>query len=137
MNDPGPLRWNLPWSKKEKVEEKVEDNRPILRIVHFDFSTVASIDVTAIQALVDLRKALNAYADREVEFHFSGILSPWIRRGLLNAGFGTYEDGLLSTNNYVNIAAGYKDLEDHVDEPYYAATGTNTPFFHLDIPNYS
>lgn len=136
-NDPGPLRWNLPWSKKEKVEEKVEDNRPILRIVHFDFSTVASIDVTAIQALVDLRKALNAYADREVEFHFSGILSPWIRRGLLNAGFGTYEDGLLSTNNYVNIAAGYKDLEDHVDEPYYAATGTNTPFFHLDIPNYS
>ena len=123
--------------QERKSRRKVEDNRPILRIVHFDFSTVASIDVTAIQALVDLRKALNAYADREVEFHFSGILSPWIRRGLLNAGFGTYEDGLLSTNNYVNIAAGYKDLEDHVDEPYYAATGTNTPFFHLDIPNYS
>ncbi|EMG48418.1 SUL1 Sulfate permease 1 [Candida maltosa Xu316] len=136
-NDPGPLRWNLPFIKK-KVEVKPEDdNRPILRIVHFDFSTCASIDVTSIQALVDLRKALNAYADREVEFHFSGILSPWIRRGLLNAGFGTYEDGLLSTNNYVNIAAGYKDLELHLDEPYYAATGTNTPFFHLDIPNYT
>ncbi|RCK59618.1 Sulfate permease 1 [Candida viswanathii] len=123
-----------PWNDPEIVE--VEDTRPVLRIVHFDFSTVASIDVTALQALVDLRKALNAYADREVEFHFSGINSPWIRRGLLNAGFGTYEDGLLSSNNYVDIATGYADLENGVDEPYFAATGTNTPFFHLDIPDY-
>ena len=43
--------------QERKSRRKVEDNRPILRIVHFDFSTVASIDVTAIQALVDLRKA--------------------------------------------------------------------------------
>jgi sodium-independent sulfate anion transporter 11 len=136
-NDPGPLRWRLPWKKTHKEEiVEVEDTRPVLRIVHFDFSTVASIDVTALQALVDLRKALNAYADREVEFHFSGINSPWIRRGLLNAGFGTYEDGLLSSNNYVDIATGYADLENGVDEPYFAATGTNTPFFHLDIPDY-
>ncbi|EER35516.1 sulfate permease 1 [Candida tropicalis MYA-3404] len=140
-NDPGPLKWNLPWKKKNAEEddenEPKEDTRPLLRIVHFDFSTVSSIDVTSLQALIDLRKALNTYADREVEFHFSGILSPWIRRGLLNAGFGTYEDGLLSSNNYVNIAAGYEDLENQVDEPYFAATGTNTPFFHLDIPDYS
>ncbi|KAI5965695.1 SUL2 [Candida pseudojiufengensis] len=136
-NDPGPLKWNLPFLRKyNKQESHEEDTRPILRIVHFDFSTVAQIDVTSIQALVDLRKALNTYADREVEFHFSGILSPWIRRGLLNAGFGTYEDGLTSSNNYVDIATDYKDLENHINEPYYAATGTNTPFFHLDIPDY-
>lgn len=136
-NDPGPLKWNLPFLRKYNVPEKHEsDTRPVLRIVHFDFSTVSQIDVTSIQALVDLRKALNAYADREVEFHFSGILSPWIRRGLLNAGFGTYEDGLTSSNNYVGIAAGYEDLEEGIDEQYLAAVGTNTPFFHLDIPDY-
>ena len=140
-NDPGPLRWNLPWVKKSeatlKAEIPDEDTKPILRIVHFDFSTVASVDVTSIQALVDLRKALNIYADREVEFHFSGILSPWIRRGLLNAGFGTYaDDGLISENTYVNIIAANKDLETNIDNQYFAAVATNTPYFHLDIPDY-
>ena len=52
------------------------------------------------------------------------------------SGFGTYEDGLTSANNYVNIATGYTDIESGVDEEYVAAVGTNTPFFHLDIPNY-
>lgn len=136
-NDPGPLRWDWFGFKKsnnEVVEEK--DERPILRIVHFDFSSVASTDVTSIQALVDLRKALNIYADREVEFHFSGILSPWIRRALINAGFGVYaEDDLVSDKTYVNIAAATGDLEVG-DDRYFAAVGTNTPFLHLDIPDY-
>ncbi|CAH2352868.1 sulfate permease 2 [[Candida] railenensis] len=144
-NDPGPLTWKLPfWKEKfgSKLDQLDEvDNRPPLRIVHFDFSSVASIDATSIQSLVDLRKALNAYADREVEFHFSGILSPWIRRGLLNAGFGSYEaDGLISETAYVHIGTEY-DLEagknfENVDHGYYAAVETNTPFFHLDIPDY-
>lgn len=143
-NDPGPLRWNWPIFKarmNRRLDSHVahDDPRPILRIVHFDFSTVASVDATSIQALVDLRKALNAYADREVEFHFSGILSPWIRRGLLNAGFGLYgDDGLISERAYVNIGT-LNDLEydgARVDDGYYAAVATNTPFFHLDIPDY-
>lgn len=143
-NDPGPLKWRLPFWKERfglKEEEFVEDNRPILRIIHLDFSTVASIDVTSIQALVDLRKAMNKYADREVEFHFSGILSPWIRRGLINAGFGTYgKDGIVSETTYVNIAANGERPEDLElaagQSEYFAAVGTNTPFFHLDIPDY-
>ncbi|CAI5759488.1 unnamed protein product [Candida verbasci] len=139
-NDPGPLRWNIPFIKKfqSKNIQQQDDQRPLLRIVHFDFSTVSQIDVTSIQALVDLRKALNNYADREVEFHFSGILSPWIRRGLINAGFGNYEDGLISSNTYVNLATSYElDVELESQQSYHAAVGTNTPFFHLDIPNYS
>ncbi|ODV78376.1 high affinity sulfate permease [Suhomyces tanzawaensis NRRL Y-17324] len=139
-NDPGPLRWRLPfWKEKfaSQDEGEVEDTRPVLTTVHFDFSSVTSIDVTSIHALVDLRKALNKYADREIEFHFSGILSPWIRRGLLNAGFGTYaEDGLVSTTTYVNIATGSDELETGIDGQYYAAVATNTPFLHLDIPDY-
>ncbi|CUM63563.1 uncharacterized protein PRCAT00001141001 [Priceomyces carsonii] len=142
-NDPGPLRFKIPFiSKKGENDEvttsQIEQEKPLLRIVHFDFSTVASIDVTSIQALVDLRKALNVYADREVEFHFSGILSPWIRRGLLNAGFGTYgTEKLVSDTVYVNIATS-DDLENNAGtSEYSAAVATGTPFFHLDIPNYS
>lgn len=138
-NDPGPIKWNFPFWKEKfaKQHEFQADDRPILRIIHFDFSSVASIDATSIQALVDLRKALNTYADREVEFHFSGILSPWIRRALLNSGFGSYEeDGLISETAYVNIGTS-NDLEFGADDGYYAAVGTNTPFFHLDIPEYS
>ena len=136
-NDPGPLNWNLPFMKKLNNIEDQEDHRPILRILHLDFSSVASTDITGTQALVDLRKALNNYAGREVEIHFSGILSPWIRRALLNSGFGTYgEEGLISNTNYVNIATK-NDLElGLVDNTYHAAVPTNTPFFHLDIPNY-
>ncbi|EGV64559.1 Sulfate permease 2 [Yamadazyma tenuis] len=136
-NDPGPLEFKLPWSKKQNdVIEDVVDDRPVLRIVHFDFSTVASTDVTGIQTLVDLRKSLNIYTDREVEFHFSGILSPWIRRGLLNAGFGSYENNaLVSNTTYVNIATD-QDLEADLDSEYFSAVSTDTPFFHLDIPDY-
>lgn len=149
-NDPGPLQWKFgkpKWFSKDKKEEKrtvetVVDERPLLRLVHIDLSSVASIDVTSIQALIDLRKALNRYADREVEFHFSGILSPWIRRGLISAGFGSYtaadveSDGAVSATTYVNIGAS-NDLESASASPYYAVIGTDTPFFHLDIPDYS
>lgn len=137
-NDPGPLRWTWFGFKPAQGVDKdsASDERPLLRIVHFDFSTVASIDVTSVQALVDLRKALNNYADREVEFHFSGILSPWIRRALLKGGFGLYgESDLVSDRTYINIAASPSDLEVG-DDRYYAAVATNTPFFHLDIPDY-
>lgn len=138
-NDPGPLRWRLPWKKDDllKDEIEVEDTRPILKIIHFDFSGVSQTDVTSVQSLVDLRKLVNRYADREVEFHFSGVVSPWIRRALLNAGFGTYGDeGLVSENIYVNVAADHRDIEAGVNTDYYAAIGTNTPYFHLDIPSY-
>lgn len=136
-NDPGPLTWRLPFWKERfasKAEEQIEE-RPLLRIVHFDFSCVASVDATSIQALVDLRRALNNYADREIEFHFSNINSPWIRRALIRAGFGTYGEGeLVSERTYVHIATAEEgDLESNT---YYAPVGTNTPFFHLDIPDY-
>lgn len=134
-NDPGPLRWNFFNKNKNTVDDSQPDERPLLRIVHLDFSCAPSIDTTSVQALVDLRRALNKYADREVEFHFSGIHSPWIRRGLIKAGFGTYgEDELVSERTYVNIAT--VDGHDLENEAYHAAVGTNTPFLHLDIPDY-
>lgn len=80
--DPGPL----PWAKPEVVAEgqlttqEIDAMKPILRAVVFDFSGVSNLDTTSVQNLVDLRRVLESYADREIEFHFATILSPWIKR---------------------------------------------------------
>lgn len=88
----GDRPWNDPGPRKtiELTPEELEakDSRPILRAVVFDFTSVTSIDSTGVQYLVDSRNQINRYADREVEYHFAGILSPWTRRALINAGFG-------------------------------------------------
>lgn len=89
--DPGPL----PWAKEEVAIEgqlttaQKTAAKPVLRAVVFDFGGVSNIDTTSIQNLVDLRRVLERYADREIEFHFATILSPWIKRALLAGGFGT------------------------------------------------
>lgn len=81
-NDPGPSKNNA-----EAVFE-AEQSKPRLRAVVLDFSAVANLDTTGVQNLVDTRKEVEKWADRPVDFHFAGILSPWIRRALIAAGFG-------------------------------------------------
>jgi solute carrier family 26 (sodium-independent sulfate anion transporter), member 11 len=85
-----------PWNEgfvprsMEKMQQLTEnDDRPILRAVVYDFGGVSHIDSTGIQSLVDTRQQLDRCADREVEFHFASILSPWIKRVLVAGGFGT------------------------------------------------
>lgn len=68
---------------------KDENNRPILRIICLDFSQVAQIDATALKSLVDLRIAINIYADRQIEYYSVGIISSWVKRGLISMGFGS------------------------------------------------
>ncbi|ODQ77210.1 hypothetical protein BABINDRAFT_163715 [Babjeviella inositovora NRRL Y-12698] len=171
-NDPAPLDFSwLPFSKfkKKTAEEHLQadyeaalaDTRPLLRIIHFDFSAVTQIDATGLQALVDLKKLADRYADRDVEFHFSGILSPWIRRGLVHSGFGSAdavlpsgghggadvakrsdENNSVREHNYFNIGTEYVESrgnavsDDEALLAYVAVTATSTPFFHLDIPSY-
>ena len=81
-NDPGPKQ------KNALAELEAEKSKPRLRAVILDFAAVAHLDTTGVQNLVDTRKEVERWADRAVEFHFSGILSPWIRRALIAAGFG-------------------------------------------------
>jgi sodium-independent sulfate anion transporter 11 len=57
--------------------------------VIFDFVTVNNLDSTGIQTLLDVQRAINKYADREVEWHFANINSPSIRNALLAGGFGS------------------------------------------------
>lgn len=125
-------------------------SKPILKVLCFDFSQVAQVDSTAIQTLVDLRRAVNKYADRQVEFHFAGIFSPWVKRSLVSAGFGTinkeFSDECIAAGIQVtkvskahNVAVGVdgqRDITNH-NNGLHASTGTNFPFFHMEIPNFS
>jgi sodium-independent sulfate anion transporter 11 len=94
-NDPGPSKANA-----ESILE-AEKSKPLLKAVILDFSAVANLDTTGVQNLVDTRREVEKWADKPVQFHFAGILSPWIRRALIAAGFGI---GHLRHGNALEIA---------------------------------
>ena len=63
--------------------------RPILRAVILDFSAVNFVDVTSVQALIDLRNQFARYAaPSTVEWYFAAVNNPWTKRALVAAGFG-------------------------------------------------
>lgn len=136
-------------------DNTIVDERPLLKIICLDFSQVSQVDANALQSLVDLRKAINKYADRQVEFHFAGITSPWVKRGLENMQFGKvneeFSDESIITghtsyhltrsqeksDDSSNLEDSFEDLENRKTYQINVATGTNLPFFHIDIPNFS
>ncbi|KAJ2903446.1 hypothetical protein MKZ38_009931 [Zalerion maritima] len=76
--------WNDAGASKPK-----DDHLPLLRAMVFDCSAVNNMDITAVQALVDLRASLERYASPEpVEWHFANVNNRWTRRALAVAGFG-------------------------------------------------
>ncbi|EPQ58456.1 sulfate permease [Gloeophyllum trabeum ATCC 11539] len=82
--------WNDPGPGRGKTAEPEDDSsKPLLHAIVLDFSGVSHIDTTGVQALIDTRNEVERWADRQVEFHFATILSPWIRRALVAGGFGT------------------------------------------------
>jgi solute carrier family 26 (sodium-independent sulfate anion transporter), member 11 len=88
----GDRPWNegyVPRSMEKIHHMNENDHRPLLRAVVYDFSAVSNIDSTGIQSLIDTRQQLDRYADREVEYHFAAVMSPWIKRALVAGGFGT------------------------------------------------
>lgn len=94
-NDPGPSKANA------AALLEAEKSKPLLKAVILDFSAVANLDTTGVQNLVDTRREVEKWADKPVQFHFAGILSPWIRRALIAAGFGV---GHLRHGNALEIA---------------------------------
>ena len=88
----GDRPWNegyVPRSMDRILQMSDNDTRPLLAAVVYDFGGVSSIDSTGVQSLVDTRQQLDRYADREIEYHFAQIRSPWIKRALIAGGFGT------------------------------------------------
>ncbi|KAI9813128.1 MAG: Sulfate permease 2 [Pycnora praestabilis] len=79
-NDPGPRRG------KEVAEH---DDRPTLKAIILDFSSVNNVDITSVQHLIDVRNQLDRYASPDkVDWHMACINNRWTKRSLAAAGFG-------------------------------------------------
>lgn len=88
--------------------------RPILRAVVLDFSAVNFVDVTSVQALIDLRNQFQRYAaPSTVEWYFAAVNNPWSKRALVAAGFGAApqnaDDGkeITPANQIVTVAPSH------------------------------
>ncbi|KAG1886317.1 sulfate transporter family-domain-containing protein [Suillus subluteus] len=146
-NDPGPTRGN------SQAAEAANNERPALHAIVLDFSGVSHIDTTAVQALVDTRNEVQRWANRPVEFHFATILSPWIRRALVAAGFGIGTPAVQLSDEIAPVvphhggrrekwddasSLGIEDIEAHSGS-LPPTSGTvpivpiETPFFHFDL----
>ncbi|KAM0513286.1 hypothetical protein ACHAPE_007938 [Trichoderma viride] len=83
----GDRPWNDPTPRHATQSE--HDNRPTLKAIILDFSSVNIVDVTAAQALIDVRNQLDRYATPQaVDWHFAHIENRWTKRALCAAGFG-------------------------------------------------
>jgi sodium-independent sulfate anion transporter 11 len=85
---PGDHPWNDPAPRKGKYPDGQAD-RPTLKAIILDFSSVNNIDITSIQQLIDVRNQLDKYVSPStVDWHFSSINNRWTKRALVSAGFG-------------------------------------------------
>jgi sodium-independent sulfate anion transporter 11 len=92
---PGDRPWNDPGPRRGQAEDFHLD-RPTLKAIILDFSSVNNVDSTSIQILIDVRNQLDKYAaPGVVDWHFACINNRWTKRALVNAGFGypTIESG--------------------------------------------
>lgn len=147
-NDPGPRRG---------AQVNLEDNRPTLRAIILDFSSVNNVDVTSIQGLIDVRAQLDRHAAPEsVEWHFASINSRWTKRALTTAGFGYVDRERFASRAHWNPVYSYAPLDNDAPKVHdpeaqneiHAAGGNkglpsgkvttvhgqNRPFFHIDVP---
>lgn len=79
-NDPGPPRGR---------PVPIEPDRPTLKAIILDFSSVNNVDITSVQHLIDVRNQLDRYAVPDtVDWHLACINNRWTKRALASAGFG-------------------------------------------------
>jgi len=85
---PGDRPWNDPGPRRGKLPEDHSD-RPTLKAIILDFSSVNNVDITSTQQLIDVRNQLDRYATPSVvDWHFASINNRWTKRALVSAGFG-------------------------------------------------
>jgi len=84
----GDRPWNDPGPRRGQTAENHSD-RPTLKAIILDFSSINNVDITSIQQLIDVRNQLDRYASpRAVDWHFASINNRWTKRALVSAGFG-------------------------------------------------
>ncbi|KKA29111.1 hypothetical protein TD95_004872 [Thielaviopsis punctulata] len=98
---PGDRPWNEPGPKKAKKPTAADPSssdaisttsaaeKPTLKAIILDFSSVNNVDITSVQQLIDVRNQLDRYASPEpVDWHIACINNRWTKRALASAGFG-------------------------------------------------
>lgn len=82
----GDRQWNDTTVRPRNPED---DHRPILKAVVFDFSSVNDLDLTTVQAFVDLYEQLGRHtAPQRARWYFANVRSPWAKRALLSVDLG-------------------------------------------------
>ncbi len=80
--------WNDPGPRRGKVIDDHSD-RPTLKAIILDLSSVNNVDITSVQNLIDVRNQLDRYAaPSRVDWHIACINNRWTKRALAAAGFG-------------------------------------------------
>lgn len=92
-NDPGPSRKQLKRAAAVAAlgvhPEDDESDKPTLKAIILDFSSVNNVDITSVQHLIDVRNQLDRYASPDiVNWHIACIGNRWTKRALASAGFG-------------------------------------------------
>ncbi|KAL9589379.1 MAG: hypothetical protein Q9203_001816 [Teloschistes exilis] len=83
----GDRPWNDPGPRRGRVEE--HSDKPTLKAIILDFSSVNNVDITSVQHLIDVRNQLDRYASPDkVDWHLACINNRWTKRALASAGFG-------------------------------------------------
>ncbi|KAF2085688.1 sulfate permease [Saccharata proteae CBS 121410] len=96
----GDRPWNDPGPRRGKAADTTDD-RPTLKAIILDFSSVNNVDITSVQHLIDVRNQLDRYAAPEtVEWHFACINNRWTKRALAAAGFGYPTPDLQTGESY-------------------------------------
>ncbi|KAL8694889.1 MAG: hypothetical protein Q9218_000553 [Villophora microphyllina] len=79
--------WNDPGPRRGRIEE--HSDKPSLKAIILDFSSVNNVDITSVQHLIDVRNQLDRYASPDkVDWHLACINNRWTKRALASAGFG-------------------------------------------------
>ncbi|KAG9382168.1 sulfate permease [Pyrenophora tritici-repentis] len=76
-NTLGDRPWNDPGPRRGKSASDTPDERPTLKAIILDFSSINNVDLTSIQNLIDVRNQLDKYvAPDTVDWHFLQHLQP-------------------------------------------------------------
>lgn len=121
-NDPRPIVKKEDLEAAQPAQEESEQNK--LYAIVLDFSGVNFLDSTGVQALLDLRLAINRYVGREIEWHFASLGSQFIRNTLIISGFGRQNGRESHPLELLPVVPQHKDglrerssiVTDHEDE---------------------
>ncbi|CAF3150050.1 unnamed protein product [Rotaria socialis] len=129
----GEQPWNLKTNRRRRqAGQEQDDRRPHLHALILDFTGVAHLDITALENLVDVRRQLDCYADKTINWHFVGLSNPWIKRTLISAGFGS-SDQVHTVFSVANVHIDLDRGENESDVVLVPILDINRPLFHTDL----